>query len=172
MNGLRVFLVLVGLLVLVGSGLQGGLAQGNSEEAHACQKGGWTGLQGTDGTVFANQDACVSYAAQGGTLIARTLPSITVSVAPGVDVFGGPGFTIAGTGTNFTPNVWVHFQVQFHGAGTIWTHTFTSDSQGGVSFDFTPFVASCSRYQGFDFTASDSVTGQSVTTTVTTVPCD
>jgi hypothetical protein len=171
MNGWRGVLVLMGLVVLVGGGLQGGVAQGNSDAAHACQKGGWAGLQGTDGTVFANQDACVSYAALGGTLIARALPSITVNVAPAVDVFGGPGFTISGIGTNFTANVWVHFQVQFYGAGAFWSHTFTSDSEGGVNYNFTPFVASCSRYHGFDLTATDSATGQSVTTIVTTIPC-
>ncbi|MBA3275643.1 MAG: hypothetical protein H0T72_07605 [Chloroflexia bacterium] len=172
MKSWRIFLVLVGLLVVFGSGMQGGMAQGNSEAAHACQKGGWEQLKGTDGTLFADQDACVSYAAQGGMLITRTLPSITVSVAPAVvRASGDPGFTISGTGTNFTPNVWVHFQVQFHGVGTTWSHTFTADSQGGVNFNFTPFVARCPN-QGFDLTAYDSATKQSVTTTVTTVPCD
>ena len=43
-------------------------AQGNSGAAGLCQKGGWTDWQRTDGTAFANQGACVSYAAQGGTL--------------------------------------------------------------------------------------------------------
>jgi hypothetical protein len=40
---------------------------GNSANAKACQKGGWMSMVGADGTTFANQGACVSYGAQGGT---------------------------------------------------------------------------------------------------------
>ena len=43
-------------------------AGGNSANAHACQQGGWQHLFRSDGTSFANQGACVSYAARGGTL--------------------------------------------------------------------------------------------------------
>lgn len=42
---------------------------GNSPNAKACQKGGYTGLVRLDGTTFATEQACTSYAAQGGTLV-------------------------------------------------------------------------------------------------------
>ena len=46
-------------------------AQGNNEAAKLCQKDGWNDWQRTDGTAFANQGECVSYAAQGNTLVPR-----------------------------------------------------------------------------------------------------
>jgi hypothetical protein len=45
---------------------------GNSANAKKCQKGGWKTLYRSDGTPFKNQGACVSYAAKGGTLTAKT----------------------------------------------------------------------------------------------------
>jgi hypothetical protein len=39
---------------------------GNSANAKLCQKDGWKGLYRADGTKFSSQDACVSYAANGG----------------------------------------------------------------------------------------------------------
>ena len=54
--------------VLAVSGTASAAAGGNSAAAHACQKGGYATLQRTDGTLFNNVGACVSYAAQGGTL--------------------------------------------------------------------------------------------------------
>ena len=44
---------------------------GNSESAKLCQKDGWRSLYTSAGTPFADQGACVSYAAQGGTLTTR-----------------------------------------------------------------------------------------------------
>ena len=162
-----IVLMLVSLMAAVPLGVS---AQGNSDAAHLCQQGGWEDLQGSDGTLFANQDECVSYAAQGGMLITRTLPSIIVSVAPAVHGSGEPGYMISGTGTNFTPNAEVSLVVQFHDSNFMYLNYFTADSQGDVTFNLTPFVVLC-RYQGFDFTAKDTVTNQFVTTTVTTVPC-
>jgi hypothetical protein len=45
-------------------------AGGNNANAKLCQKNGWQNLQGADGTKFASEEQCVSYAAQGGTLVA------------------------------------------------------------------------------------------------------
>jgi hypothetical protein len=42
---------------------------GNSDAAKACQKGGYANLVGADGTQFANEGECVSYAARGGALV-------------------------------------------------------------------------------------------------------
>ena len=44
---------------------------GNSGNAKLCQKGGWMSLQGSDGTQFTSQDECVSFGAQGGTIVAK-----------------------------------------------------------------------------------------------------
>jgi hypothetical protein len=40
----------------------------NSDNAKACQQGGWQNLARQDGTGFNNQDECVSYGAHGGLL--------------------------------------------------------------------------------------------------------
>src|SRR3954453_1641139 len=44
------------------------VAGGNSDNAKACQQGGWQTLARQDNTGFNNQDGCVSYAAHGGVL--------------------------------------------------------------------------------------------------------
>jgi hypothetical protein len=49
---------------------------GNSANAKACQQDGWKNLVRTDGTSFTNQGACVSYAAQGGTLTVPAPPPL------------------------------------------------------------------------------------------------
>jgi hypothetical protein len=45
---------------------------GNSLNAKACQKGGYLNLYRQDGTRFASESACTSYAAQGGVLVTAT----------------------------------------------------------------------------------------------------
>jgi hypothetical protein len=52
---------------------------GNSDAANACKQGGWQNLVRQDGTGFKNQGDCVSYAVQGGTLVAKAAPSTAVS---------------------------------------------------------------------------------------------
>ena len=44
-------------------------AAGNSDNAKLCQKGGWKTLFRSDGSTFADQGACVSYGAKGGTIL-------------------------------------------------------------------------------------------------------
>jgi hypothetical protein len=61
----------VGLLaVLVGSAAAkpSGVGPGNSPNAKQCQQGGWEALVTSMGASFTSEDACTSYAAQGGTL--------------------------------------------------------------------------------------------------------
>ena len=60
-------LMLATALVL-GAGAAGASAGGNSANAKACQGSGWKYWTQSDGTPFASQSACVSYAAQGGKL--------------------------------------------------------------------------------------------------------
>jgi hypothetical protein len=64
-----------------------GSAGGNSSNAKLCYKGGWRTLQGyPDGTRFANEEACVSYAAKGGKLVpiptATPTPTKTPTAIP------------------------------------------------------------------------------------------
>jgi hypothetical protein len=76
---------------------------GNSNNAQACQQGGWQNLARQDSTGFSNTGDCVSYAAHGGTLVAKPAPitrvseptfkldtttcSVTVPYTPGIDTF-------------------------------------------------------------------------------------
>ena len=87
------------------------LAGGNSNNAHACQNGGWQNLVRQDNSGFNNQDECVSYGAHGGLLkakptgpIAVSAPmfgldvnkcSVTVPYTPGIDtvLYGVNGYT-------------------------------------------------------------------------------
>ena len=54
-------------------------AGGGNSEANACKQGGWQNLLRQDGTGFKNQGDCVSYAVQGGTLVAKAAPATAVS---------------------------------------------------------------------------------------------
>ena len=45
---------------------------GNAENAKLCQKAGWQSLYTSTGVLFADQGACASYAAKGGTLTTQT----------------------------------------------------------------------------------------------------
>ena len=69
--------------------------------AAMCNQGGYAEVKGTDGTTFANTGACVSYVAQGGTLVpidwvAPETKSVTIfqyqsgGCAVGVHVYGFP----------------------------------------------------------------------------------
>src|SRR3954452_16267026 len=64
---MRIVLLLCALFALtvgVATATAGG---GNSATAKLCQKGGWQTLVRSDGTPFADEQACTSYGAQGGT---------------------------------------------------------------------------------------------------------
>jgi hypothetical protein len=53
---------------------------GNSDAAHACQKGGYAHYTRADGTRFANTGECVSYAAHGGVLMPIVPTTISTSL--------------------------------------------------------------------------------------------
>lgn len=58
-------------------------AGGNSAAAHACQQGGYAYyIDPSTGTPFTNQGACVSNAAQGGTLVPVPPTSVVLRYAP------------------------------------------------------------------------------------------
>lgn len=67
---------------------------GNSLNAKACQKNGWQGLVTSTGDPFSSEEACVSYAAEGGTLY-RT-QTITFG-ALGGKTFGDADFSVSAT---------------------------------------------------------------------------
>jgi hypothetical protein len=52
-------------------------AAGNSDAAHACQQGGYLTLHRADGTTFANEGQCVSYAAHDGTIVGVSACTVT-----------------------------------------------------------------------------------------------
>jgi hypothetical protein len=77
--------VLFGVLLLPGTPrlVSHALADGggNSATAQACQQGGYVNYSRSDGRRFSDTGACVSYVAQGGTLVARVaLPDLTVTL--------------------------------------------------------------------------------------------
>jgi hypothetical protein len=75
---LLVLPVLLAISIGVATAMAGG---GKSATAMMCQKGGWMSLQGSDGTHFASEEACVSFGAQGGTIVPIP-PSISISFTP------------------------------------------------------------------------------------------
>jgi hypothetical protein len=129
---------------------------GNSEAAKLCQKGGWQNLFRSDGSAFADEGACVSYAAQGGTL-STAPPTVDASLAftqPSTHPFPSPYNTATGdvtvhNGGGLTETVTVTGQASFAsgsggGAGafefnnTYCSSTFVPDTQ---SFSCTVSLA-------------------------------
>lgn len=51
-------------------------SRGNSANAKLCQKGGWQTLLRSDGSSFANEEACDSYAARGGIFVKESQAQI------------------------------------------------------------------------------------------------
>jgi len=113
------------LPVLAISGTASAAPAGNSPAAHACQKGGYANLQGTDGTLFSNVDECVSYAAHGGTLQAiQQQPSVSLRFTASTDInFCNANVTLS----HFTPF-------------TAYSGTFTVESVPGFQ-SFGPLPA-------------------------------
>jgi hypothetical protein len=104
---------------------------GNSADAHACQQGGWVNLQGSDGTQFANQDQCVSFGAQGGTIVPK--PSVSLTFTP-----DGTDCAVAGSASHFAPQTrFTAFVSAANGALSI--YNFNTDPSG-TGF-FSTFVA-------------------------------
>jgi hypothetical protein len=76
---------LIALLFLIGltlAPLSPALAGGNSTVAKQCQKNGWTTLYRSDGSMFTSETDCVSYGAQGGTIL--TAPPATLVYSQGL----------------------------------------------------------------------------------------
>jgi hypothetical protein len=76
-------------------------ARNGNSATKLCHKNGWMSLLRADGSSFADQGACVSYGAQGGTLIRKTQSQLdcehtggTFSIDPETDLTatGNSGF--------------------------------------------------------------------------------
>jgi len=63
------FLAAVAALMLVVGVATATAGSGNSANAKQCQKNGWQHLFTSTGGTFASEEACVSYAAQGNTIL-------------------------------------------------------------------------------------------------------
>jgi hypothetical protein len=111
---------------------------GNADAAHACQHGGWQNLVRSDGTAFDNQSDCVSYAAQGGTLMPN--PACTAgSENFSEDAFGSQPTTFSGgtIDSAYGFNGKVLNPTLFSGAGVnLFRLTFTN-AVGSVQVDAT-----------------------------------
>jgi hypothetical protein len=122
----RVTLVLLATAVVCLS--QAALASaggGNSANAKLCQKGGWQTLVRSDGSTFASEEACVSYAAH-GTLFQAA------SISPYSQFTGSFFQRVAVRGSGFTPNQTITFSESGLGPGGVVDSagTVTSDSSG------------------------------------------
>jgi len=111
---------------------------GNADNAHACQKGGWETLARAEDryTAFANQDECVSYGAQGGTIVDLVVlnPYISLTFSP----TGSPDYC----GVNvhlreFQPNT--EYVVSNYAQGSYWGST-TISTDGDGNADYAPYT--------------------------------
>jgi hypothetical protein len=108
-----VLLACASLLVPVATAHAGNGNGGNSEGARACQHGGWEDLYREDGSAFADQGECVSYAARGGELT-LSYPAARTACASRGGTFGvgGPnllapvdGWVVEWVCNDMTPNI-------------------------------------------------------------------
>jgi hypothetical protein len=93
----RLLLTTLTLVVALGSASSVALAGGgNSANAKLCQERSWQGLSRSDGTSFANEGECVSYAAQGGTLTPKSKSQLDCESYGGVFARGTSLWTCNG----------------------------------------------------------------------------
>lgn len=94
---------------------------GNSAAAHACQKGGYSGLVGTGGETFKNAGQCTSYVAHGGSFATGIIIPAGQSLTfnnPMLDACNplSYGYTINGVSTQLGTG---------GGCGTVWPGNVT-----------------------------------------------
>ena len=71
MRRIVVVAAVLGIAALVAGATALADKPGNSPNAKACQKNGWTSLYTRSGQPFANEESCTAYAAMGGQLIVK-----------------------------------------------------------------------------------------------------
>lgn len=109
---------------------------GNSQNAHICQQGGWQNVEGSNGTLFVNDGACVSYGAHGGTIIPIP-PSISVSFSPTSD----PNYCNVHLAlSHFQANTFYPVVYSIQGFGSFnWSPGLTTDSTGSYDANIFSF---------------------------------
>jgi hypothetical protein len=123
-------------------GVSGAVAGGaNSANAKLCQKSGWQSVQTDSGGVFADAEACTSYAAEGGALFSPVLaPSLLYCEGLGFDGqitwYAIYSFSLSG----FHPNSLVTFRppgspYPFPGFTVTTDANGSAVSPGGVVYD-------------------------------------
>jgi hypothetical protein len=150
-------MLLIGLAAATGS-VQ---AQGNSDAAHMCQKGGYQHLYRshgnglTDGSGFRNAGECTSYAAQGG---------VFYEVDPSISAESYLDFVLMQSrvnGQGFSPNGHVMLDVEFEAASSV---TVVASEGGGFSHViFPPLVCTQQPTRTLTITATDIKSGRSAT---------
>lgn len=83
-------------IVTVGAGSAAVHADGNSDAAGACQKGGYLTLVREDGTTFRNVGDCVSYAAGGGVLRPANATAVLSGIVLSADNALAVGYELGG----------------------------------------------------------------------------
>lgn len=121
---------------------------GNSPSAQQCHKGGWQNLATSTGATFANQDACVAYAAHGGVL--RPKPSTTFT-----DTYSGCTETLGGICRSYS-DLLVQGTGLLPGAQVIYCYT-----GGCLPWD----LVAPDGTLNFDFGAAECILGSYWTTT-------
>lgn len=123
------------LLLLVASPIVAAPA-GNSANAHACQKGGWETLARSEDpyTPFGSQGECVSFGAQGGSIVQHTPvvsnPTVIASMAYVVDVFGGSYCVSQISATGFAPNTTYTNANYFYNGNPVGVAPVETDANG------------------------------------------
>ncbi|TAN29472.1 MAG: hypothetical protein EPN30_02490 [Actinomycetota bacterium] len=127
----------IGLALTVTAGVASASPNlGNSLNAQLCQQGGWQNLEGSNGTLFANDGACVSYGAHGGTIIPIP-PTISVSFSPTFD----PNYcNVHLTLSHFEANTFYPVVYSIEGFGSFsWAPGLTTNSTGGYNANIFSF---------------------------------
>ena len=156
----RILVVFILLATVFTLSLGTTTAQGNSEAAHACQKGGWKDLNEEYDLGFRNTGECVSFFAQGGELGSLDLELAEVDLDESLFVWD-EAIEVTITGAGLKP-----------GTAVTLTHTFLGGRSesfriGQVQDDGTVFIHSgqglgyprCGAYSEFSVTVISN-TGQ------------
>lgn len=109
---------------------------GNSQNAHLCQQGGWKTVEGSNGTLFSNDGACVSYGAHGGTIIPIP-PSISVSFSP---TFSQYYCNVHLTLAHFQADTSYPVVYSIYGFGSFGFGSITTNSTGGYDANIFSFL--------------------------------
>ena len=131
---MRLLLVCFAAVALTAGVTKATAGGGNSENAKRCQKGGWQTLhRSEDGRSFASQGACVSYAAKGGTLTAKTKSQLDC------EAFGG---------TFSTDPTTDHVGLSDRFGAVVWTCDDATTNLTVPLANIALFTADCQSYPG------------------------